>query len=178
MGTESFTERRHSKNGTVLQAKNGPALIFTSPQERTRFLRFAVVGTIGAVVDFGTFNLLVALTRIPAVWVSVISFTAAVISNFLWNRYWTYPESRSKAVSKQVIQFILVSMIGLGIRTPLFAWMEHLLIASFASVLPKGFFLTNRFLGHNVGLAIAVGVVMMWNFFANRFWTYNDVSCE
>ena len=71
-------------------------------------MRFAVVGIIGAVVDFGTFNLLVNLLHVA--WqsvASVISFTAAVVSNFLWNRFWTYPDSRSKSIPKQVVQFIV-----------------------------------------------------------------------
>ncbi len=150
-------------------------MIISSPQERSRFLRFAVVGVIGAIVDFGAFNLLVNLARIPAIWASVLSFTAAVISNFLWNRFWTYPDSRSKQISRQMIQFSVVSLVGLGIRTPLFAWMEKWLIRYLASILPKNFFLSNVFIGHNIALAIAVLVVMMWNFYANRFWTYNDI---
>ena len=32
--------------------------IITDRQERTRFLKFMVVGTIGAIVDFGILNLL------------------------------------------------------------------------------------------------------------------------
>ncbi len=151
-------------------------MIITNPRERTRFLRFAMVGVIGAVVDFGTFNFLTITTPIPAVWASVISFTAAVVSNFLWNRFWTYPNSRSKAISRQVGQFILVSVIGLGIRTPLFAFLEKVLLRFFAGVLPKNFFLPSTFVGHNTALAIAILVVMLWNFFANRYWTYNDVS--
>jgi putative flippase GtrA len=35
--------------------------------------------------------------------------------------------------------------------------------------------LTTEFMGHNGALAIAVLVVMMWNYFVNRYWTYNDV---
>ena len=31
-------------------------------------------------------------------------------------------------------------------------------------------------IGHNVTLIIAVAIVMMWNFLANRLWTYNDVK--
>jgi putative flippase GtrA len=104
------------------------------------------------------------------------SFTAAIVSNFLWNRFWTYPDSRSKNVSKQVVQFIVVSVIGLAIRTPLFAGMERILITFLERNLPKPFFVTPTFAGHNIALAIAVLVVMMWNFFANRYWTYNDVS--
>jgi putative flippase GtrA len=36
--------------------------------------------------------------------------------------------------------------------------------------------LTPEFLARNVTLAIAVGIVMLWNFFMNRYWTYNDVD--
>jgi len=151
-------------------------MIISDPQERGRFLRFAVVGIIGAIVDFGTFNLLVKLTSIMVVWASVVSFTAAVVSNFLWNRFWTYPDSRSKAITRQVIQFAAVSLAGLAIRTPLFAWMEKLLGQTFSRMLPEKFIFSSTFLGHNAALAIAVLVVMMWNFIVNRFWTYNDVS--
>ena len=31
-------------------------------------------------------------------------------------------------------------------------------------------------LGENAALAVSVVVVMFWNFFANRYWTYNDVE--
>lgn len=151
-------------------------MIITDTQERNRFLRFAVVGVIGAIVDFGTFNIFVNVLHMVAVWASVFSFTAAVVSNFMWNRFWTYPDSRSKRVSKQVVQFILVSMIGLGIRTPLFAWLERLLTQMCANMLPKNFFLSSTVVGHNIALAVAVIVVMFWNFYANRLWTYNDIQ--
>ncbi|TLN28553.1 GtrA family protein, partial [bacterium] len=91
-------------------------MILTNQKERSRFLKFAMVGIFGAVVDFGIFNLLSAGFAIPALWASVTSFIAAVISNFIWNRYWTYPDSRSKPISHQLTQFILVSLIGLAIR--------------------------------------------------------------
>ena len=151
-------------------------MIFHDAQERGRFLRFAVVGIIGAIVDFGTFNTLVNLAHVMAVWASVASFSAAVVSNFLWNRFWTYPDSRTKAISRQLIQFALVSAIGLAIRTPLFVVLEKVFTKTFSAALPAKFPLNSTFLGHNFALAVAVLVVMMWNFFANRFWTYNDVS--
>ena len=144
-------------------------------KERSRFLRFAVVGLFGAVVDFGIFNLLSSTHTLPAVWASVVSFLCAVVSNFTWNRFWTYPDSRGKKIGHQVFQFTLVSLIGLGIRTPLFAWLEKVLVKLASQWFPH-FFLTPTFIGHNIALAIAVLVVMMWNFIANRYWTYNDVK--
>ncbi|HEX2980464.1 MAG TPA: GtrA family protein, partial [Anaerolineaceae bacterium] len=91
------------------------------------------------------------------------------------NRYWTYPDSRSKPVARQVVQFVVVSAVGLAIRTPLFAFLESHLIGMFQRVLPAGT-ISPVFAGHNLALAIGIGVVMIWNFFANRYWTYNDVD--
>lgn len=151
--------------------------IVTNPSERTRFLRFATVGIIGAVVDFGIFNLLTTYAGLTAVVAQVFSFIAAIISNFTWNRYWTYPDSRSKPLSRQLIQFSVVSVMGLLIRTPIIAILEPFFARLFTrfTFLPIGF-ITAEFLANNLALAIAVIVVMFWNFFINRYWTYNDIN--
>jgi putative flippase GtrA len=143
--------------------------------EGKRFFKFLVVGTIGAVVDFGTFNLLTAVFRLPPVPSSVASFLAAVTSNFLFNRFWTYPDSRTKRIWSQAIQFAAVNLVGLFIRTPLFA----ALIPVWRVILdqvwtPEGLF--GEQLPRNLALACAVLVVLVWNFVVNRIWTYNDVS--
>ncbi len=116
-----------------------------------------------------------AVIGVPAVPASVISFILAVVSNFIWNRYWTYPDSRSKTVTRQIVQFVLVSLVGLIIRTPLFAYLELLLVPLAEKYLPGAPF-TPLTIGHNVSLAIAIVVVMLWNFVANRYWTYSDVK--
>jgi putative flippase GtrA len=153
--------------------------ILNNPRERSRFLRFATVGVIGAVVDFGTFNLFTVVFHISPVTSSVFSFIAAIISNFTWNRFWTYPDSRSKAVSRQLMQFTIVSVVGLLIRTPIVAVLESALGHAFSRLqfLPISF-ITAEFLGNNFALATAVIVVMFWNFFINRYWTYADVDNE
>ncbi len=144
-------------------------------KEISRFMRFATVGVIGAVVDFSMFNLLATVLGVRPVVAQVFSFSAAVLSNFIWNRLWTYPDSRSKPIQSQMIQFILISVIGLLIRTPFFVFLEPNLIRFFSTILPTGT-ITPTFAGHNVALAMAIVVVMFWNFLANRFWTYNDVD--
>ncbi|MGB9800173.1 MAG: GtrA family protein [Thermanaerothrix sp.] len=178
MGTQNKFRGGHTTDHTVFPSKNGALIaIFTDSKELGRFLRFAVVGTIGAVIDFGLFNALTqasAFFHQNAVWASVISFIAAVTSNFVWNRYWTYPDSRSKPLAQQGAQFFMVSIIGLLIRTPLFAFLEPILIRFFQAWW-KWAILSPIIVAHNVALAIVIGVVMLWNFFANRYWTYNDV---
>src|SRR5512134_3497702 len=109
-------------------------VLLNNSRERGRFLRFAFVGVVGAVVDFGTFNLLTHVLAVPAILAQVISFTAAILSNFLWNRYWTYPDSRSKPIFHQLSQFAAISIAGLIIRTPLFAFLKEPLPRLFASI--------------------------------------------
>lgn len=147
-----------------------------NPREYTRFLRFIGVGLIGAVVDFGVMNLLTRAFNFPIVFAGSLSFSAAVLSNFLWNRYWTYPDSRSKPISWQMAQFGLVSLFGLAIRIPLLAVLEPLFETFFRQLplnLPSAWVVP---FANNSDLAVAVVVVMFWNFFINRFWTYNDIE--
>ncbi len=153
-------------------------MILTDKKERTRFLRFAVVGAIGAVVDFGILNLFLAL-GVSYLISATVSFIAAVLNNFTWNRFWTYPDSRSKPISQQLTQFAVINVIGIGIRIPLLAVLEKLLINQATQFIPDGFWVFSaEKLAQNLGLAIAILVVMLWNFFANRLWTYNDVDKE
>ena len=144
-------------------------------RELTRFLRFVFVGIVGAVVDFGTFNLLNAAFGVWSVLASTFSFAAALTSNFLWNRFWTYPDSRSKPVARQAAQFALVNLAGWAIRTPIFAFGEPSFIR-LVGQLHLAAVPDPTQLGRNLALALAVIVVLFWNFGINRLWTYSDVS--
>ncbi len=146
------------------------------PSERKRFLRFAFVGTLGAGVDLGTFNLLRVLTSIHPVAASVLSFLAAVTHNFIWHRYWTFAESRSKPLWQQWSQYALLNAIGVSIRTPLFAFLRPLfirLVTLSGGWLPVGWS-PERF-GENLALGTVMLIILFWNFFSNRYITYNDV---
>lgn len=155
-------------------------------RELKRFLKFGVVGAIGAVVDFGTFNLLANVAGIWHVPASILSFSAAVTSNFLWNRFWVYPDSRSKQVHRQAVQFVVVNVVGLLIRTPVFAFTEAPFVRLVAAAqtrlggsTPQAGMLSRleaSTLGPNLALALAVVLVLFWNFAINRIWTYSDVT--
>jgi putative flippase GtrA len=149
---------------------------FVKSKETGRFLRFAVVGAIGAVIDFGILNLLTITKLLPFVWAQAVSFTTAVVSNFYWNRRWTYQDSRSKPLSRQFVQFFVVNAAGLAIRTPLITYLEKIYITLFGRILPAAIRLTPDFLGKNLALASVIVIIMVWNFIVNRYWTYNDVK--
>lgn len=150
--------------------------LITNRTERSRFLRFAVVGFTGAIVDFGVMNLMRDVCSLGLVLSGAISFIAAIINNFIWNRYWTYPDSRSKHFLHQLIQFSLVSVTGLLIRIPILKYLEPV-VARFIQWLPFRIpFFSPASLSANITLTIAIVIVMFWNFFTNRYWTYNDVQ--
>ena len=149
--------------------------LVANSRERTRFIKFMTVGVVGAVVVFGIMNLLSKLYNMPLTLAGTISFICAIISNFLWNRYWTYPDSRSRPVARQLIMFFVVNMAGLAIRLPILHFLEPPL-KNFFEGLALNIPFTPGFLGKNFTLMVAVGVVMLWNFFVNRYWTYNDVD--
>jgi putative flippase GtrA len=133
-------------------------------KEFIRFCKFLVVGTVGAAVDFGTLNLLHLQFGLPVLAANTCSFTLAVLSNFTWNRLWTYPESRSKPLAGQLGQFFIVNIAGWAINTGVLWALLGITTRLFGP------------LGYNVAKAVATGVVLFWNFFVNRFWTYNDVK--
>ena len=148
--------------------------ILTNVQERTRFLKFMAVGLFGAVVDFGIMNLFSKLFGLSLTVAGTISFICAIFSNFIWNRYWTYPDSRSRPIARQLIMFFAVNVAGLAIRLPILRFLEPPMRTFFQGLSLNLF--TPVFLGKNFTLAVAVGVVMLWNFFVNRYWTYNDID--
>ena len=166
-------------------------------KEFERFWKFMVVGAIGFVIDFSISNLMwVILPKsisIPLPFGKSISylgvggaigFTTAIISNFIWNRFWTYPDSRTKPIVGQFLMFMGINVAGILIRIPILEGLSAPLGRLAGSILPGlgvaylGFLGEDGpfWLGKNMALAIAVIVVMFWNFFVNRYITYNDVE--
>lgn len=159
-------------------------------KEIERFLKFATVGILGAIIDFGVLNLLQATLLTPqephatfkVAAATGTAFVSAVSSNFIWNRYWTYPDSRSRPIQRQWVQFFLVSAAGLTFRL---VWVRSLFgplgrlgvdILKGLGVVETMTLTAQRRLGTNFAQFFAVWIVMVWNFFVNRYWTYNDVE--
>lgn len=151
--------------------------IFTNKTERTRFLKFALVGVSGTIVDFGFFNLFRFL-GFPIQLAGSLSFAIAVVNNFLLNRYWIYPEAREKSVMKQFTAFVLINLIGLGIRVGLLSfvpsWISFILLKTGINFPFLG--LELGFYADNLSVAVAIFIVLFWNYFSNRYYTFNEVD--
>lgn len=152
------------------------------PKELERFLKFAVVGIIGAAVDFTVLNLCKQLFeavglgegwaisiephQIQLALANTISFSAAVLSNFTWNRLWTFPESRERAIAGQLAKFSVVNVLGLVINTVILLVMDQYVFQH----------LVGDRLSYNLAKAFAIGIVLFWNFAVNRIWTYRGIE--
>lgn len=158
-------------------------------KEVERFIKFAFVGTLGFIIDVGTVILLqntllppTPETDLNVLLASTIAFVLAVSSNFICNRFWTYPDSRSYSIRRQLAQFGIVSVIGLIIRN---VWISsaYEVLGQLSTTVLQGLLsdyaptlIDQNKLGTTIALVFGVLIVMIWNFAANRLWTYNDVE--
>jgi len=150
-------------------------MILSENRERVRFIKFATVGALGALIDFAVMNLMTHLFSMRLVYAGSISFICAVLSNFTLNRYWTYPDSRSRHFLHQLGMFFLVNAAGIAFRIPILHYVEPPMADVVQSITQVP--LTNaHILAKNATLAFAIAVVMIWNYFINRYWTYNDIE--
>jgi putative flippase GtrA len=144
-------------------------------QELKRFTKFMFVGGLGAIIDGGALNLLAHGLHANLLIAGTISFTLAVTSNFLWNRYWTYPESRAFPPFPQYIQFVIINAMALAIRLPILNFLPSPLATIIEPILHTTPDMT-EVLANNGAWAMAVAIAMFWNFFINRLVTYRHVK--
>lgn len=122
-----------------------------------KFLKFCVVGFSGTAIDFGLTWLCKEIFKIPKFIANAIGFVVAATNNYILNRIWTWG-STNEQVGVEYVKFFTVSLIGLGLNT--------LILYIFNEKLKFNFYLSKVF---------ATGVVMLWNFFANNFFTFAGV---
>jgi dolichol-phosphate mannosyltransferase len=122
-----------------------------------RFIRFAIVGASGVIVDMGLLFLLSdpsamgwGLTRSK-----LIAAEFAIVNNFLWNDSWTFGDISSRQQGmfprlRRFVKFQLICLAGLALNTVLLNVQFNLLHM-------------NRYLAN----LIAIGAVTGWNFYLN-----------
>ena len=127
--------------------------------ERSRtFLRFAVVGTSGVVVNLATFTVLLKL-GLNKFLASPVAIEVSIISNFLLNNYWTFSERETTdKVHIRGLKFNIVSFAALGVSYTTFL----ILSALDPSGIPQ------------VHQAIGIIPATFINYFLNSYWTFKE----
>ena len=141
-------------------------LLQSNKPEVRRFIKFAVTGGVGLVIDYIVLNILAHVFDVPSPIAIAVAFMCAALNNFIWNRLWVYPESRSQPKRKLLPVFMAVNAMGLGINELTLLLLELPLSALFGSAI----------LGLNVTKAIGAAIVMVRNFVVNRLVTFRSVK--
>jgi putative flippase GtrA len=119
-----------------------------------KFIKFGIVGFSGVFIDFGTTYICKEWLKIQKYIANSIGFTVAASSNYILNRTWTF-KSQDPDIATEYTEFIVISLVGLGIAN-LIVWLIH-------GRFKQNFYLSKLF---------AIGVVTIWNFFANYYITF------
>jgi dolichol-phosphate mannosyltransferase len=144
--------------------------MITSPKRTgwMRFLKFIAVGMTGTVLDFGILALLKEWAHFPTLPANIISFSAAMVNNFTWNYLWTFRDRRSGKMVMQFMKFLIIAMLGLVLNSLTLLALEKPMGALFG--IPQQGYLPSK--------VIASTVVMLWNFFVNKWWNFRSTASE
>lgn len=119
-----------------------------------KFVKFGIVGFSGVFVDFGVTYACKEWLKIQKYIANSIGFIVAASSNYILNRTWTF-RSQNPEVAREYTEFFVISLVGLGLAN-LIVFLVH-------GRLKQNFYLSKLF---------AIGVVTIWNFFANYYITF------
>ena len=141
-----------------------------------QFVKFGIVGLSSTIINLGVLYLMLRLLHGHRYISTSVAFVVSVGNGYYWNKRWTFKQAQEKAIHKQFTQFVLVNLVGLGldwlvmflISTPL----EHELHSLYAAW-PADKIERVAVLGAQL---VATGVIVFWNFFANRFWTFKETT--
>jgi putative flippase GtrA len=132
----------------------------------TQLTRFGLVGLVGLAVDVGVFNLLLLTVLSPSVvhegpiFAKIISTSMAIVTNWLGNRHWTFRDDRRHQWFREGVEFVIVSIGGMGISL-LCLWISHYLLG-FTSLLADNV-ATN-------GIGLVLGTAFRFTFY--RIWVF------
>jgi len=121
-----------------------------------------LVGILNTFIDLGVLNLLMWILNISFGWrytfLKGISFCAATINSYFWNKTWAFEKKEAKTTTKEIGQFFSVAIGGLLI---------NLLVASFVIRIGPHFELSSK-IWANVGAIAAAFGAFLWNFFGYK----------
>ena len=135
-------------------------------------IKFVLVGILNTAIDFGVLNLLILITGITGGWaiapLNAISFLCAATNSYLWNKFWTF-KAKGGVAGKEFSQFLIISLIGIGINT-------GIVVAGTSLVSPL-FGLSSK-VWVNLIKVLATGVSMVWNFLGYKFIVFKDKNVQ
>ena len=116
------------------------------------------MGASGFGVNVGLLALFVEVAGMHKVWAQIPSYQISILTNFMFNEFWTFSDRRTPGLRSfliRAIKFNLVSQVGWGINLGV-----YYLALNLAGIY------------YIVSQIIAIAVATMWNFLSNVIWTW------
>ena len=113
--------------------------------------KFGAVGASGYVVNLAVYA---ALLGLGAHLAAAISFVIAAVSNYWWNRHWTFASTKGN-LGAQGMRFFVVALLAFGVNQ---LWLV--------------IFLDWLHWGKIVSQAVAIVLVTPLNFLGNKLWSF------
>ena len=136
---------------SALAARTARAL--RSPHNWIELAKFGIVGASGYVINLAVFAALLSWGAHVA---AAISFVVAALSNYWWNRHWTFAKQKSH-IGMQGLRFLIVSVLAFLVN--------QLWLVLFIDWLDWRKILSQ---------AIAIVLVTPLNFIGNKLWSFRN----
>ncbi len=126
-------------------------------------LKFGVVGLVGFAVDIGIFNVLMLGVAGEGWWshpvgAKFVSTCAAIVVNWVGNRFWTFRKDRHHHIVREFVEFVVASVAGMGV-TLAFVWFTHDVLG-FTSLLADN--ISANVIGLGLGTAVRFVLYRYW----------------
>lgn len=122
--------------------------------------KFGTVGAFGFLVNVAVFNLCIHALDLATVRSGVIATAAAICTNYVGNRYWTYRDADKNRVRRELTLFMLFSGIGLVIENGVLALSHY------------GFGFTSPLADNIAKNVIGLGIGTVFRFWSYRNWVF------
>ena len=126
---------------------------------KNSIIKYSAVGVSGTLVDLLFLYILVDVFLYPVIGSAIISFVFAATNNFILNQAWTFKDRAENMLEKKYhikyVKFMMISVIGLCF-TVIFMYILH----------------TVFFVWYMLAKIITSAVVLLWNYYANKNWTF------
>lgn len=76
-------------------------------KETTRIIRFAVIGTLNALITAATIGIMMGVLCIHYLASNVTAYVLAQTHNFIWCKYWIFPTDKKSNTWRQVLLFLI-----------------------------------------------------------------------
>ena len=129
-------------------------------------MKFAVIGLSSAIIDVGVNKVLMHRFDTPWLVAAVIGFALGVTNGFIWNSRWTFRGLGSGRQHELYGKFVAVNIAGLVLNVCI---MKVVFIAMTGQVLLASNPTSQQW---NIAKVIAIAIVAVWNFTANKLWTF------